>query len=115
MSIRTERVANIIKEEMSLIFLQKVQDPEIGLVTITGVKVTPDLRQARIYFSVYDKNMRERTLKRINQIKGLIRHELGGKLTIKFTPELFFYIDDTIDYVEKMEGIFKKIHNDDNE
>ena len=53
-------------------------------------------------------------MERINQIKGLIRHELGSKLTIKFTPELFFYIDDTIDYVEKMEGIFKKIHKDDN-
>jgi ribosome-binding factor A len=54
-------------------------------------------------------------LEKVNEIKGLIRSKLAGRIQIRFVPELDFYIDDTLDYVEKIEGLFKKIHENDNE
>ena len=114
-SYRIGKIENFIKEEMSLIFLHKIQDPHFGLLTITNVKVSPDLRHAKIYFSIYDKEKRESALEKINEIKSLLRTELAAKIHLRFVPELHFFIDDTLDYVEKMEGLFKKIHEDNNE
>jgi ribosome-binding factor A len=115
MSYRLDKVASLIKEEISLIFLHKIQDPSLGLLTVTNVKVSPDLKHSRIYISIYDKEKREAALNKVNELKGLIRAQLAGRLKIRYVPELTFFIDDTLDYVEKMEGLFKKIHENDNE
>jgi len=112
---RIDKISSLIKDELSLIFLQKVKDQSIGFLTITNVKVTPDLRNARIYFSVYEKEKRESTLARINEIKGTIRMYLAERINyLRHIPEIDFFIDDTLDYVEKIERIFKEIHKDDN-
>ena len=103
----------MIQEELSLIFLHKVQDPELGLVTITNVKVTPDLKIAKVYISILDKSKREYVMNHIESLKGFLRTELAHRVRIKNTPELNFYLDDTLDYVEKMEELFNKIHKDD--
>ncbi|MCZ7601783.1 MAG: 30S ribosome-binding factor RbfA [Melioribacteraceae bacterium] len=113
MSIRREKIEHLIKEELSLIFLHKLQDPEFGLTTITSVKVSPDVRIAKVYFSVFNKENREMMLNKVNELSGFIRGQLAQKVKLRHTPELHFYIDDTIDYVEKMENIFKKLQNDD--
>lgn len=113
MSYRLDKVENLIKEEISLIFLEKFNDPKYSLITITKVKVTPDLKLAKIYISVFDKIKRDLVLDMIKAKTGLIRSELAHRIRIKFTPELNFYIDDTIDFVEKIEGLIKKIHKDD--
>ncbi len=115
MTNRLDKVSSLIKEELSLIFLHRVQDPKLSIITITNVKMSPDLRHSKIYLSVYDKEKRTQVLERVNEIKGLIRSQLAGKIQIRFVPELHFFIDDTLDYVEKMEGLFKKIHENDNE
>jgi len=115
MTNRLDKVSSLIKEELSLIFLHRVQNPKLSIITITNVKMSPDLRHSKIYLSVYDKEKRDLVLERVNEIKGLIRSELAGKIQIRFVPELHFFIDDTLDYVEKMEGLFKKIHENDNE
>ncbi len=111
MSHRIDKVESLIKEEISLIFLYKLQDPELGFVTITNVKVSPDLRIAKIYISVLNKEKREAVLEKVNASNGYIRSELAHRIKIKFTPELKFFIDDTLDYVEKIEGLIKKIHS----
>ena len=113
MSHRLEKVSHLIKEELSLIFLHKLQDPNFGLMTITNVKVSPDLKLARIHVSIYDKEKRQLVLKKLNDLKGLIRSKLAGRLSLRYVPELTFFIDDTPDYVEKIEGLLKKIHEDD--
>jgi len=113
MSIRTEKIEHLLKEELSLIFLHKLQDPGLGLLTVTKVKVSPDVSVAKVYFSVYEKEKREMILEKVNDLKGLIRGELSHKVKLRHTPELHFYIDDTLDYVEKMEDLFKKLHKDD--
>ncbi len=113
MSIRKEKIEHLIKEELSLIFLHKLQDPELGLLTITKVTVSPDVSIAKVYFSVYQKESREMILEKVNDLKGLIRGQLSQKVKLRHTPELYFFIDDTLDYVEKMEDLFKKLHEDD--
>ncbi len=113
MSVRMERIQELIKEEISLIFLHKIQDPELGLTTITKVEVTPDLRFAKVFVSILDKEKREDSLNKINDLKTLIRTELAHRVRLRRVPELTFLIDDTLDYVEKMESIFRKIHEDD--
>jgi ribosome-binding factor A len=114
MSHRIDKVENLIKEEISLIFLYKMQDPSIGFVTITAVKVSPDLKIAKIYISVLEKEKRESVMKKVKASTGFIRSELASRIRIKFVPELKFFLDDTLDYVEKIEGLIKKIHENDN-
>jgi ribosome-binding factor A len=114
MSRRIEKVESLIKEEISLIFLRKLQDPAFGFLTVTNVKLSPDLRIAKVYISVFEKEKRESSLEKVKLVSGYIRSELASKIRIKFIPELKFFIDDTLDYVEKIEGLIKKIHKDDN-
>lgn len=114
MSYRIDKVEHLIKEEISLIFLHKLADLNLGFVTITNVRVSPDLKIARIYLSILEKEKRDLALDRIEDKKGLIRTELAHRIRIKFIPELRFFLDDTLDYVEKIEGLIRKIHEDDN-
>lgn len=114
MSIRTEKVKHLIKEEVSLILLNHLKDPIFSLVTITDVKLSPDLKLAKIYFSVFEKDKRDLVLQKINSLAKTIRTLLAKNIKIKSVPELNFYVDDTMDYVIKMEELFKKINEDDN-
>lgn len=113
MDHRIDRMESLIKEEISLIFLHDLHEPEYGFITVTNVKLTHDFRLATIYLSILDKEKREEILERVKSKTGLIRKELAGRIRIKFIPELRFFIDDTQDYVEKIEGLIKKIHEDD--
>lgn len=113
MSHRIDKVEHLIKEEVSLIFLHKLSDLNLGFITITNVRLSPDLKLAKIYLSVLEKEKRSIVLDKIEDKKGYIRSELAHRIRIKFIPELKFFIDDTLDYVEKIEGLIKKIHEDD--
>ncbi len=113
MSHRIDKVEHLIKEEISLIFLHKLSNLHLGFVTITNVRLSPDLKLAKIYLSVLEKEKRSLVLDKIEDKKGYIRTELAHRVRIKFIPELKFFIDDTLDYVEKIEGLIKKIHEDD--
>jgi ribosome-binding factor A len=113
MTHRLEKVAKLIKEEISLILLHKIQDPNLGIITVTNVKVSPDLKHTKIYLSTFDKEKRETVLEKVTELKGMIRSQLAGRIQLRSVPELHFFIDDTLDYVEKMEGLFKKIHEND--
>ncbi len=112
-SHRIDRVENLIKHELSLILLHKVKDVDLGLLTLTNVKVSPDLRIASVYVSIFEKEKREIVLERIKQKTGFIRTELAHKISLRFVPELRFFLDDTLDYVEKIEELIKKIHEND--
>lgn len=113
MSHRLDKVASLLKEELSLIFLHRIQNSDVGLITVTNVKVSPDLQHTKIYLSVYDKSKRDEVLEKVNNLKKMIRSELASKVQLRYIPELHFFIDDTLDYVEKIEGLFKQIHSSD--
>ena len=109
-SYRVDKVEQLIKEQMSYIFLNKLSDLQLGFLTITNVKLSPDLKTARIYFSVLEKERRHFVLEKLDLNKGQIRTELAHRIQIKFVPELKFFVDDTLDYVEKIEGLLNEIH-----
>ena len=115
---RIDRVEHLIKEEISLIFLyklpDKLRDSSSSFITVTSVKVSPDLKVAKIYISVLEKDKRNVVLEKIKSAAGFIRMELASRIRIKFVPELKFFIDDTMDYVEKIEGLIRQIHENDN-
>ncbi len=114
MSVRTERVANLIKEEMGLLIERDYRTSDMGFMTVTKVVMSPDLRLARIFISVFgDSKTKERTLFLLNEAKKEIRYYIGKAVRIKFTPEITFFIDDTMDYVSNIEQLLKKAHGKD--
>jgi len=113
-SHRVDKVENLIKQEISHILLHKLQDDDLGFITVTSVKVSADLKNAKIYLSVLQKERRDFVLNKINSRLGYIRSELAHRIRIKFVPELKFFIDDTLDYVEKIEGLINEIHKQNN-
>jgi ribosome-binding factor A len=96
MGRRPERLAEQIKEEVSLIISGELDDPRIGFVTVTETKVSPDLKYAKIFVSVLgeDQQVME-SMKALDHASGFIRHRLGSVMRIKRAPELRFIYDDT--------------------
>jgi ribosome-binding factor A len=112
---RAAKIETVIKQEISNIFLYKLQDPAFGFLTITNVKVTADIKIAKIYVSVFEKERRDAVLEKLGELNGYIRSELASRIRIKYIPELQFYIDDTQDHVERINGLLKKIQRNDSE
>ncbi|WP_058303976.1 30S ribosome-binding factor RbfA [Gorillibacterium timonense] len=109
--IRTGRVAEEIKKELSQILQLEFKDPRIGFLTITGVEVTNDLTQAKVYLSVLgSEEQREATLKALARGKGFLRSELGKKIRLRVVPELIFKFDNSIDYGSKIEAMLAELN-----
>jgi len=112
MSIRTERVASLIKEEIGGILSRDYRDPGHGFTTVTDVKMSPDLKIARVYFSVFGSpEVRKAAMARLEEDRPRLRREVGSHLRMKFTPALQFFLDDTLDHVDRINTIIKKIHD----
>ncbi len=92
---RPERLAEQIKEEVSLIIAGEVEDPRVGFVTVTDVKLSADLRHAKVYVSVIGtENQVKGSLAALRHATGFIRAQLGAVLRMRHTPELHFGYDD---------------------
>lgn len=110
---RSEKVAEAIHEEVSRLLVKGIKDPRVGFVTITGVKVTDDLHLATIYFTVVGSDEeRKATEAGLNSAKGFIRKELGKAMRMRYTPDILFRYDVTIEYGSRIEGILKQIHDE---
>ncbi len=113
MSIRAERVASLIRHEIATMVSREYSDPGLGFITVTDVRVTPDLRIARISFSILgDQKLKEETMKMLNGEKTRIKNVLGPRLQLKFIPTLEFSLDDTLERVERINTLIKKIHDE---
>jgi ribosome-binding factor A len=112
---RQKQVAGLINEELNDIFLRMgFTMMDGGMVSISSVKITPDLFDARVYLSLFKVNDNLAVLKKIDEKNKDIRHELGKRVRhqLRSIPQLTFYIDDTLDYVDKMDELFKKIKDE---
>ena len=109
---RPARVADNIKNEIATLLLRKIQDPRVYNVTITQVKITPDLRRAWIYFSCLDRNIEEVTAG-LTSAKGFIRSHLARVLGMRYVPDLEFMHDLTINRMAEMDKIFHEIAAED--
>jgi len=111
-SKRQKQVGGLIQEEMNQIF-QRLGLTMLGggMVSISSVKITPDLLEARIYLSFFQVKDTKQSLKQIEDKKWEIKKELSARVgkQLRRIPELKFYIDETLDHVFKMEELFKKI------
>jgi ribosome-binding factor A len=95
-SRRPQRLAEQIKEEVSLIIAGEVEDPRVGFVTVTDVKLSADLRHAKIYVSVVGtEDEVKSSIAALKHANGFIRHQLGAVLRMRHIPELHFAYDDT--------------------
>jgi len=114
MSIRTERVAAVIKEEISRIIARDLQDVLLALVTVTDVCMSADLKVAKVYVSVFNSGSpKQQIVDKLTAHQKAIRYQLGAHLRLKFTPEIHFYLDETLDRVERIENLIKQIHKND--
>ena len=110
---RQKQVGSLLNEELNLIF-QRLGLTMIdgGMVSISSVKITPDLLEARIYLSFFQVKDANATLQKIEERAWEIKRELTARVAkqLRRMPELRFYHDDTLDHVFKMEELFKKIN-----
>lgn len=111
MSVRTEKVASLVKQELSLIFQRNFGMNEFGFMTVTEVRMSPDLKVAKVYVSVFgDEERKQRSMDLLEGEKGFIRAELGHAVRLKFTPSLIFYLDESLDRAMSINKILNDLH-----
>ena len=113
---RQKQVANEIAKELNDIFLKmSLTMVDGGMVSIASVKVTPDLYEARIYLSLFQVKDAEAVLEKFKDLSSEIRGELGKRMRhqLRIIPQLTFYLDDTLDYVFKIEKLLDDIKKQD--
>lgn len=107
---RMSKVDEEFKREISIIIDQELKNPNItGLISVTKVKTSPDLKMARVYLSMLNSKSKKNTLQAIKNASGFIRTELAKRVNLRYTPELIFELDETLEYGERIDNILNKI------
>lgn len=112
---RSERIKQQILREVNDILLKDVKDPRVQNITLTDVEITGDLQIATLYYSSLNElaSERESVQKGLDKATGLIRSELGARLSLYRTPEVIFKRDESIDYGNKIEELIRQVKNED--
>ena len=111
--LRIEKLQELIKQEMSKMLLTDLKDPRIGFVTVTDVEMTGDLREAKIYVSVMgDSEKVKSSLEGLNSALGFIRREIGQRIRLRFTPEISFALDTSLDYGDHIQKLLLQVEGD---
>ncbi len=108
-SSRPKRVAEAIKNELTLLLLRDVADPRLAGVAISRVVVTPDLKQAKVYYSLPAGLDPAPAGKGMNRAKGFFRSHLAHVLNMRYTPELLMYFDELNEEVRRIDELFRQI------
>lgn len=112
-SQRAQRVGETIHKEISNLLIRGLKDPRIGFVTITSVDVTPDLRQARVYYTLMgSQEDRDRTQAGLASSASYIRQQLGKVLRLRYIPEINFVYDASVDYGQHIEKLLSDVKTD---
>lgn len=107
---RSERVGDQLKREIGDIIERALKDPRVGFVTITSVEVSADLRHARVFFSVFgDHQKREEARRGLDSAKFFIQGEIGRRLRLKYTPELSFQFDGSVEQGFRISKLIKTL------
>src|SRR5580658_108601 len=111
---RADRVSEAIKREVSVLLTQGIKDPGVHFVTVTLVDMAEDLRNAIIYVSIMGtEEDRQESMKGLERAKGYVRKELGTRLQLRYTPEIHFRLDDSLDNSLKIRKILNEIKSED--
>ena len=108
---RPERVGQEIQAAIGQIITRgELRDPRIGFITITGVKVSPDLRVARVFYSMIgSEKEREETQKGLDAAKGYVRREVTSAVTLRVSPEIFFSFDESVGEGDKIDRLLREV------
>ena len=113
-SRRQDRVAALIQRELSEIIQRSVKDPRVAFCTVTQAEVSPDLKYVDVKVSVIgDEAQKDKTLAGLKSAAGFLRREIGNRLTLRYSPELRFAIDESADYLFKIDGLLKSVTSED--
>ena len=111
---RGDRVSGLIQAVLSDLLKKDISDPRLEMATITGVKMSPDLRLARIYFTIYGGQDRsEAAVKGFDSARGYIKRSLARRLGLRYMPDLKFFWDESFDYGSHIDHLLKKVNSDD--
>ena len=111
---RVERVGELIRNELGRAVVSELRDPRVGFVTITHVDVSADLHYAKVHYSVMgDEEKRKRTQEALTHAKGFLQKDLARVLNLRYTPQLEFSLDQSVDHSLEIEGILKEIRKED--
>ena len=114
--LRVEKLQELMKQEVSNIILRELKDPRIGFVTVTEVELTGDLREAKIYVSLMGSEEQVKDCwMGLNSSLGFIRREIGSRIRLRYTPEISFVIDKSLDYSENIQKLLLQIKKDEGE
>lgn len=113
-NFRVGRLEQEIQREVNDLLLKRIRDPRIEGVTVTGVEVTGDLQQAKVFYSVLSElaSVNKKAAEGLDAATDLIRKELGSRLRIYKTPELKFVKDESIQYGNKIDDLIRQLHQD---
>jgi len=104
-------VGDLIKREIAHIIQCELKDPGIGFVTISAVEVSADLKHAKIFYTVLgDEDSKSKSACALKRASGFIQREIGRRLRLKYTPEIFFQFDGSVEYGAHIEELIQKIH-----
>ena len=107
---RMQKVDEEFKREIGKIIDQDIKNTNItGLISVTKVKVSPDLKSAKVYISILNSKSKKNTLDGLKSATGFIRTELAKRINLRYTPSLNFELDDTMEYGAKIDNILKEI------
>ena len=110
---RLNRIDEEMKKEISHIISNELKNPNVtGLISVTKVKVTPDLKYAKVYVSILNAKSTKGTLANLKKSAGFIRTELAKTMNLRVTPEIIFELDDSMEYGAKIDSILKDIMKD---
>jgi ribosome-binding factor A len=110
-SRRQKRVSNVIREELSRLFIESIQDATSSLITITRVSMSKDLKAAYIHLSILGGSPKEDILEMINSRIGYFRKVIASKTKLKYNPMLFFSLDERFDIEARIDEVIKKLKN----
>jgi ribosome-binding factor A len=107
---RQNKISRLIQKELSEIFLLQTKAMNGVLVSVSAVRISPDMSIARVYLSVFPSERGKELVANINQNMKSIRFELGNRVRhqLRIIPELKFFVDDSLDYVERIDELLKK-------
>jgi len=109
-SRRQKRVANVIKEELSRQVIESFQDSTSGLITITRVSMSKDLKNAHVYLSILGHSPKQEILDLFNERRGFLRKSIASKTKLKYNSLLIFSLDDSFEYEEKIQRVMKTLN-----
>jgi ribosome-binding factor A len=112
MAYRPERLAQELKNELSVIIARELHDPRVGFATVTSVKVSPDLRYARVFISVLNTAEKKPTIEALRRATGFVRRQISARLRLRISPEIVFALDESVERGDQMTRLIAEVVRD---